>query len=277
MAEYKRFIPMSWFRPAGKNEGKHVLGIRLQGSFVTGYGGFTAPPFQRFYMGGENDLRGFDTRSVTPYSFIYTAQNVTVTNASGVAVPVDPSNSLRGNLTVKVPVPQLVSTGGDTSIVSNIEYRIPIAGPVVLSFFNDFGLNAAARSSQLQLNPTQVSSLNNGGYGCANIIQDCTGYIAQTFASKLTTISGTNWKPRMSTGVEVQVQMPIINAPFRIYYAINPLRLNTTVNTPSIPRNLFPNNDAGTYTWEVVNSTYAPKYTLKEPFSTFRFTVSTTF
>ncbi len=31
------------------------------------------PPFSRFYMGGENDIRGFDIRSISPVTFIPTA------------------------------------------------------------------------------------------------------------------------------------------------------------------------------------------------------------
>ena len=38
-------------------------------------------------------------------------------------------------------------------------------------------------------------------------------------------VSGTNFVPRMSLGAELSVLMPIINAPFRLYYAYNPLRL----------------------------------------------------
>ena len=33
----------------------------------------------------------------------------------------------------------------------------------------------------------------------------------------------------MSTGLELQVIMPVVNAPFRIYYAYNPLRIDETV------------------------------------------------
>ena len=39
--------------------------------------------------------------------------------------------------------------GGDTSLVSNLEYRIPIVGPVTLAIFDDTGMNMAVRESQL--------------------------------------------------------------------------------------------------------------------------------
>jgi outer membrane protein insertion porin family len=69
-----------------------------------------------------------------------------------------------------------------------------------------------------------------------------------------------------------------VNAPFRIYYAFNPLRLDTTAVTPTpITRNMFPQNDAGKYTYQQALQLYNPRYLLREPFTTFRFTVATTF
>jgi outer membrane protein insertion porin family len=54
IVNYKRFIPMQRRRNA--------IGLNFQGSFLSGFGGLVAPPFDRFYMGGENDIRGFDVR-----------------------------------------------------------------------------------------------------------------------------------------------------------------------------------------------------------------------
>jgi len=74
------------------------------------------------------------------------------------------------------------------------------------------------------------------------------------------------------------VLMPVINQPFRIYYALNPLRLNTTTTTPNqITRNMFPPGGAGDFTYQQAIAAFAPTYVLREPKSTFRFTVSTTF
>jgi outer membrane protein insertion porin family len=82
----------------------------------------------------------------------------------------------------------------------------------------------------------------------------------------------------MSTGVELQVMMPVINQPFRVYWAYNPLRLDTTTGSPiPISRNLFPPGGAGDFTYQQAISQFAPSFVLKEPRKTFRFTVSTTF
>jgi len=82
----------------------------------------------------------------------------------------------------------------------------------------------------------------------------------------------------MSTGLELQVLMPIINAPLRVYWAYNPLRLDNLANTPGlITRSMFPAGGAGDITYLRTLSLYAPTYVLREPIKTFRFTVSTTF
>jgi outer membrane protein insertion porin family len=82
----------------------------------------------------------------------------------------------------------------------------------------------------------------------------------------------------MSTGLELQVLAPIINQPFRIYYAYNPLALNTFANSPNlITRSMFPLGAAGDFSFHQALSAFEPGYRLREPRSTFRFTVSTTF
>ena len=76
----------------------------------------------------------------------------------------------------------------------------------------------------------------------------------------------------------LQVMLPIINAPFRIYYAYNALRLDGRATAPiSITRSMFPGNAAGTYTYEITRDTLGSTYTLLEPRKTFRFSVATTF
>jgi outer membrane protein insertion porin family len=82
----------------------------------------------------------------------------------------------------------------------------------------------------------------------------------------------------MSTGLELQILMPVVNAPFRIYYAYNPLRMNTTSVAPfQITRNMFPDGGAGDFTYQLVLRSFGPTYRLRDPHTTFRFTVSTTF
>ena len=104
----------------------------------------------------------------------------------------------------------------------------------------------------------------------------------------LRTVPGSNYVPRMSNGAELQVILPIVNAPFRIYYAYNPLRLyknlpqqlalpqTAPAGTPSF-QSLFPNTGAGQYSYQQAVQLYGADYVLREPRKTLRLTVSTTF
>jgi len=69
-----------------------------------------------------------------------------------------------------------------------------------------------------------------------------------------------------------------VQQPFRIYYAYNPLRLNTLVKSPSqITRSMFPPGGAGDFSYQTAIATLAPDFHLQEPKKTFKFTISTTF
>jgi len=281
ITEYKRFIP-TYHR-------RNVIGFRVQGSFVTGYGANVAPPFERFYMGGENDLRGFDIRSVTPIAFLTDFTSIALTNPDGTTVPLDRANPSKGAYTINIPVQRIIYPGGDTSVVTNLEYRVPIAGPVTVAAFVDTGWDFVVRQSQLKITDTQFDTLESTVFGCVQnpLVPPslgCTGptdpnhFLGSQLSHDIVPIDKTNYITRMSTGLELQVIMPIVNAPFRIYYAYNPLRMDTTVSTPTpILRSMFPTGAAGDYTYKQAISLYNPNYLLREPLKTFRFTVATTF
>src|SRR5262249_26977416 len=154
-----------------------------------------------------NDLRGFDIRSVSPVSFLPNKAVIALRNPDGSVVPKDPSNPLRGSYTIPVPIEQIVFPGGDVSMVTNLEYRITIAGPVTIAPFMDTGVNPTLRSSQLKINPGQLNDINTTIFGCPalDIALNCVGGVSQTFSQDLQTVSRTNWVPRMSTGLELQV------------------------------------------------------------------------
>ena len=90
VAEYKRFIPV--------NKGRNTFGFRVLGSWISGYGGQVAPPFDRFYMGGDTDIRGFDIRAISPVSFFPTVVTVPLQNPDGSNVPLNPANPAPGYL-----------------------------------------------------------------------------------------------------------------------------------------------------------------------------------
>jgi outer membrane protein insertion porin family len=270
--QYKQFFPL--------HKRRNAIGVNFQTSFLSGYGGLVAPPFQRFYMGGENDLRGFDIRSVSPIAFLPNTASITLQNPDGSTVFKNPANPRQGAYTVPVPIDTIVQPGGDFSTFGNVEYRITVVGPVTIAPFVDTGIDPILRDSQLRINSGQLDTINQTLFGCPALDPgfNCTGGKYLTFSQYLKPAPGTNWQPRMSTGLELQVMLPVINAPFRIYWAYNPLRLDTSATAPTaITRDMFPVGAAGDYTYQRAVNTYGSEFMLREPRKTFRFTVATTF
>src|SRR4029077_3247867 len=134
----------------------HVIGMHMLARFLTGYGGKVAPPFSRYYTGGENDIRGFDIWGISPIVFLPTTATVNVLNADGsqrVQKQIVNGVPTFQNVTMTIPSYQLSFPGGDTNVVTNIEYRIPIVGPVTLALFGDAGIDKLTFPGQLKLNP----------------------------------------------------------------------------------------------------------------------------
>jgi outer membrane protein insertion porin family len=277
VVQYKHFIAMKGLHP--NPEGRNVLGYRMQASYIQGYSGDVAPPFARFYSGGDNELRGFDVRAATPYAFIPVRANITLTNPDGTPIPIDPTNYTLGYITIPIPIYRPVSVGGDAKFTSSIEYRIPIAGPVQFAIFDDFDITSVVRQSQLRQSVEGADQLNSPLYGCTSYFNgSCQGGQSIKFINLIRPISGTNVVPRTSIGGEVSAFLPIVNAPFRIYYAYNLLRLFENVQGESlITRSMFPAGGAGDYTYQNAITAYDSLLHFREPKKTFRLSVSTTF
>ena len=278
LIEYKSFHPIKGlkFNPEGRN----VFAFRVQAEYVRGISGDVAPPFNRFFTGGEADLRGFDVRSATPYGFVPTRVLFNLTNPDGSTVPRDPTNPGLGPIQIPIPVYGIASIGGDASFTTNFEYRIPIyARTVSFNIFDDFGMDVATDNNQLRQSPEGSAILNSPLYGCPNFNNGaCQGGVPIKFSTTINPINGTNYVPRMSTGAELDVMVPIINAPFRIYYAYNPLRLEKDFFAQDlITRSMFPAGGAGDFTFAQAQQAYGSQYQLQEPRKTFRLAVSTTF
>ena len=278
---YRQFFPMKGLKV--NREGHNVLGYRIQVAHVEGFGGEVAPPQNRIYGGGESDVRGFDVRASSPYVFIPNRVLFNLTNPDGTTIPLDPTNAALGNVTVPIPVYRLQPIGGDTQFTSNVEYRIPIVNQVTFAFFTDFGMTFNALPSQLRQSIAGQSTVDSPLYGCPTFVNGaCFGGQSVKFGQYLNTVAGSNFVPRMSNGAELQVILPIVNAPFRIFYAYNPLRLYKDLPqqlavSPAEFRSFFPNSGAGDYTYRQALQLYGADYVLREPRKTFRLTVSTTF
>jgi outer membrane protein insertion porin family len=283
IGEYKQFRPM--------NKRRNVLGYRVRVAYTTGFGGKEIPPYSRFYMGGEDDLRGFDIRSVSPVSFIPTR--------SSVALNVDGG-------TAQVPVLFYTATlpGGDAQAFGNVEYRIPIVKQYFqTALFFDGGTSGVAKRNGLKLNE---AALQNNCDTPGTLSLTCQFPNAGLKAG-LPIAPGTNFRLRGSAGIEFVIQLPIVQAPFRIYYAYNVHRLHERLvsqqpfieareicepNTPGtnplvvcpagidlgrLPATLNSIQwfEAKSQLRDIINNPGALNYF--EPKTTFRFTVSRTF
>jgi outer membrane protein insertion porin family len=293
-ASFRQYFPMKGLKV--NKEGHNVLGYRIQLVNVAGYGGQVAPPFARIYGGGENDLRGFDIRSLSPYTFLPTKVNFNLTNPDGSPVPRDPSDPALGNVQILLPVYRLAPIGGDTQLTSNLEYRFPIIDQVTFAFFSDFGLTMNTEAKQLRQSQEGISTLNSPLYGCPQVVNgNCDGgYQLPPFSEYLKDVPNTNFVPRMSDGAYLSVIVPIINAPFTIYYAYNPLRLYRDLPQKLVApsgaacsgtalncfKDFFPfatSPGAAAYSYQEAVQYYGADYILREPRKTFRLTISTSF
>src|SRR5262245_14999328 len=186
---YRPTIEYRQFHPVNKN--RNVLAFRWMASNIRGFGGVSVPFYERFHLGGDFDIRGFDFRQITPLAFVTRQLDV-----------VDPETGFA----VKRAFDDTVPVGGDTQTVMNFEYRIPLAGPITLAPFVDAGGSWVFQKKLLQRQ-----------------VIDSEGNVR---TEGVRFLPGTNSGFRASTGVELQVIMPVINAPFRLIFAYNPLRID---------------------------------------------------
>jgi len=241
---------------AGLKKG-HVIGMHLSARMIFGYGGKSAPPFSRYFMGGENDVRGFWDWTISPIIYLPSdVASVQVYNADGTL------RTQNGNpVTMTVPSYQVTFPGGDTNVVGNFEYRIPIVGPVTLAIFADAGIDRLLFPSQLHLNAGRLQQLNEEFPQA--------GFTGNAY------VQPGSQQLRTSTGLELQVLMPVVNAPFRVYWAYNPTRFEGTLAAPIVAdKSYFPNQ--ATYS-NAISAIGAVLPYSAERSAMFRFTVGRTF
>ena len=287
-------VEAKYFRP--NYHKRNVIAMHLLAAFETGYGGKVIPPFSRFYLGGEQDLRGFDIRTVSPVVFVPTLSSTSVPYLNPRVLD-SGGNPSTGVVNIPTLSFQTSFPGGDTEIVSNFEYRIPIAPHVSLSIFGDAGATGDLLNNQLQLNTLDYTTLAQQFPGTQ---------ISRTLQYQ----PGTNFMPRTSAGLELVVQLPIVQAPFRIYWAYNFNRMAEVITAPltefpgpisqltsPCPAASTPGAQPPPCPWEIYkaqvpltdiwNSQVAPQILSQynnpqrtnffDPVRTFRFTVSRTF
>ncbi len=191
VVEYRKFFADRWL-----SKRRNTFGFRFLGEYVQSYGNSTVPFFDRFFIGGETTIRGFDIRSISPLAIsstpIFDSQGLPIIDLNSGLARID------RNIT---PI------GGDTMLVFNAEYRIPIAGPLSMSAFYDVGLSRVSRPQGL------------GSFG----------------TSSIDLIRSTNNVVRGSTGLEIQFLLPVVSAPFRLIFAYNPQIFDDVIYVGTIP------------------------------------------
>ncbi len=212
---------------------RNVLAFRFIGTMVRGYGGSEPPNFDRFYTGGEDTIRGFDIMAVTPIALIPTETAVTLQDPNNPGQPLtinvpnptpgNPGGTIPETFTVRIPTYQYATPGGDMETIGNFEYRIPILQgqfPISVRFFTDAGLDMITQRNQFTVNSQVINQLQTA--------------FGRPFSRSIPLAAGTNSQLRLSSGIELDVMLPVVHAPVRIYYAVNPGRVNTVITPPQL-------------------------------------------
>lgn len=257
-------------------------------SFVNGI-----PIYERYFMGSENDIRGYNSRAISPIApfdtYVTTRNVIAARNPSGTPVSIDdgsfePGSPVPGRIAALGVLtgpdganPALFSRnfrfiGGDTQLLGNFEYRIPLFGPATLAAFADIGSVFNLRGGGTQRIDSEFLDddrfLGPGRVTALALIN--TPRLESRFASLLyynnrlltqeefrtlfcTTVGCPSSPPagverfylrgeaqqnsllrvndsafskigdfRASVGLELRVQVPIVNVPFRLIYYYNP-------------------------------------------------------
>jgi outer membrane protein insertion porin family len=196
-------------------------------------------------------------------AFIPTSASVNVLNEDGTPRM---QNVVSGGavtsvpVTMNIPTYQLITPGGDTHVLLNLEYRIPIIGPITLAPFFDAGVDRILLSKELSMDPNRVMQLNQE-------------FPTAGFTGLIQIAPGTQ-KPRTSTGLELQVMLPVVNAPFRVYMAYNPTTVREYLQPPIVADRAFFPNEA---TFNAAIAAYGQAYSWFEKRDLFRFTIGRTF
>jgi outer membrane protein insertion porin family len=321
---YQPTLSYTQFRPMRRKKSEHpeVFGFRIMAGTVGSFATTTkvnesnslafvdgVPIFERYFLGDEFTIRGYNVRSITPLApvdtFITSRGVVVAANPSGTpekiegvpdtAASVGTFTGITGSNVARL-TSSYTPVGGDTQVLANFEYRIPVIGNTVgLAAFADIGsaFNIRTKNDQsfssnflpdqpflTSVGFIRCSKPGSGGLALASLstLAACN---ANTDLALVTNTSGipglvlrdtrlvtqtevdnardqgvfdpttglplgfqqvflrgeaqTNTSVRLSQslfskfgdyraslGMEVRVQVPVINVPFRLIFAYNP-------------------------------------------------------
>jgi outer membrane protein assembly factor BamA len=179
------------------------FGLRAEGQYIRPYGSNPSLPiFEKFFLGGEYSVRGFEIRSIGPR---------------------DPFTN--------------VVTGGNKALTFNAEYYINLFGQVrLLGFFDagqvrDVGQSFAWKEDVIALRRPPLPLL----------VDPFARFSLLTVPGSITPeVIGTTSAFKTSTGGELRFMMPMLNVPFRLIGAFNPQRRGVLdANAQPTPRFTF--------------------------------------
>ncbi len=199
--DYRRFFPLGPLedRDPGSSRGPRVVGLRVRASHISSAGVRFRPEalssvggvpiFKRFFLGGQQEVRGYDVNSIAPLARV---ERSAIQNGEQ---PVLLSSELR-------PI------GGDTDVVMNAEYRVPLVWRLSAAAFADLGASFNIR----HLSQERIES--------AGRIQPFDTPVI--IATVLQPIDSGLPDYRLSVGAELRIQIPVFNVPLRLILSANP-------------------------------------------------------
>ncbi|MEK6288524.1 MAG: BamA/TamA family outer membrane protein [Acidobacteriota bacterium] len=179
-----------------------AIGLRIRASHIRAFGEpfhqqalstvRGVPVFRRVFLGGETEVRGFDVNSIAPLARV---ERFVVSEGNA---PVFLSSEVR-------PI------GGDTQVVFNAEYRVPIIWRLSSAAFFDIGtsFNSRALIKESFETMTEIQS---------------TGAPVTVLTVMKPLKPGQDFLPRYraSLGGELRLPIPVLNIPLRLIFAWNP-------------------------------------------------------
>jgi outer membrane protein insertion porin family len=204
--DFRQFIPLNQGILRGE---RNVFGYRLRAAHIASYGSpFEAttlsvingvPIFNRYFVGGMADVRGYPINSIAPLARVDRL----------LAIGNNPPLLINSNVQ---PV------GGDTRLVANAEYRAPVLSRLSMAAFFDIGssFNARRLKEEQFINPVQLTP----PVAAASLI---------TVVRPLGDVADQIPNYRISLGGELRFMVPVVNLPLRLIFAYNP---NAQVNPP---------------------------------------------
>ena len=183
-----------WYIPIGsKPLPRFSFGIRAEGQWINPRGPINSLPiFEKFFLGGEYSVRGFDMRTIGPR---------------------DPASG--------------VVTGGNKSVLLNAEFYLAVAGPVRIVGFYDAG---QVRDIGQPLEWREAIKVANDPP--RGLLYDPFAQVVVSTDPYTQTYKILGYQPafKTSTGVELRFFMPVLNVPFRLIAAWNPSRFGVLNN-----------------------------------------------